>query len=274
MKTQKNKDLLQTYLRDIGKIPLLSDEEVVKLGKRISEGDGEAKMKLIEANLRLVVKIAKRYANLGFSLLDLIQEGNIGLMRAVEKFDYTKGYKFSTYATWWIRQSINTAISKKRHAIRIPMRKDLAIRELRKVRSNLAQKLGREPQIEEIAREMGDATERVEELINIKQEPISIESPIAASDSCLADFIGDEGAFPSPYGSELQSIIDDVLSTLLEREKKVICFRYGFYGDKPYTLKSTARVMGISPETVRQIEKQAIGKLRRREKRLFRILSN
>jgi RNA polymerase primary sigma factor len=254
------------YLREIGKIPLLTPEEEVELAKRIEAGDLEAKKKLMAANLRLVVSIAKKYIGRGMLFLDLIQEGNLGLSRAVEKFDYRKGFKFSTYATWWIRQAITRAIADQARTIRIPVHMVETINKLIRVSRQLVQKLGREPTAEEIAKEMGIDAERVAEIQRIAQEPVSLETPIGEEeDSQLGDFLEDkellspdDAAANQLLREELENMIDE----LAPREREVLRLRFGLEDGHPYTLEEVGRRFGVTRERIRQIEAKALRKLR------------
>ena len=259
-------DPVRMYLREIGKIPLLKPEEEVELAKRVEAGDPVGKAKLVEANLRLVVSIAKKYIGRGMLFLDLIQEGNLGLIRAVEKFDYRKGFKFSTYATWWIRQAITRAIADQARTIRIPVHMVETINKLIRISRQLVQRLGREPTAEEIANEMGIGSERVEEIQRIAQEPVSLETPIGEEeDSQLGDFIEDK-ELPSPEdaaaGQLLREQLEGMLEDLTEREKEVLRLRFGLEDGHPYTLEEVGRRFGVTRERIRQIEAKALRKLR------------
>jgi RNA polymerase primary sigma factor len=264
VKTPTN-DPVRMYLKEIGKVPLLTAEEEVSLAKRIERRDMEAKRKLIEANLRLVVSIAKRYVGRGMLFLDLIQEGNLGLIRAVEKFDYRKGYKFSTYATWWIRQAITRAIADQARTIRIPVHMVETINKLIRVQRQLLQDVGREPTPEEIATEMGTTPQKVREILKISQEPVSLETPIGEEeDSQLGDFIEDEDAtMPVEAVSEImqKEELSQVLGTLTHRERKVIELRFGLTGEHPRTLEEVGQKFGVSRERIRQIEAKTLAKL-------------
>ena len=259
-------DPVRMYLKEIGKVPLLSAEEEIELAKRMEEGDEQAKQKLAEANLRLVVSIAKRYVGRGMLFLDLIQEGNLGLIKAVEKFDYRKGYKFSTYATWWIRQAITRAIADQARTIRIPVHMVETINKLIRISRQLLQELGREPTPKEIAEQMETTEERVREILKIAQEPVSMETPIGEEeDSHLGDFIPDEGASePSEAASFtlLQEQLVDVLSTLTPREEKVLKLRFGIEDGRPRTLEEVGKEFNVTRERIRQIEAKALRKLR------------
>jgi RNA polymerase primary sigma factor len=265
VKTPTN-DPVRMYLKEIGKVPLLTAEEEVSLAKRIERRDMEAKRKLIEANLRLVVSIAKRYVGRGMLFLDLIQEGNLGLIRAVEKFDYRKGYKFSTYATWWIRQAITRAIADQARTIRIPVHMVETINKLIRVQRQLLQDIGREPTPEEIATEMGTTPQKVREILKISQEPVSLETPIGEEeDSQLGDFIEDEDAtMPVEAVSEImqKEELNQVLGTLTHRERKVIELRFGLKGEHPRTLEEVGQKFGVTRERIRQIEAKTLAKLK------------
>ncbi|ABY92606.1 RNA polymerase, sigma 70 subunit, RpoD [Thermoanaerobacter thermohydrosulfuricus] len=259
-------DPVRMYLKEIGKIPLLTPEEEIELAKRIEQGDEEAKKRLIEANLRLVVSIAKRYVGRGMLFLDLIQEGNLGLLKAVEKFDYRKGYKFSTYATWWIRQAITRAIADQARTIRIPVHMVETINKLIRVQRQLLQELGREPTPEELAKEMGMPEEKVREIMKIAQEPVSLETPIGEEeDSHLGDFIPDEDA-PAPAEAAaftmLKEQLMDVLDTLTPREEKVLRLRFGLDDGRARTLEEVGKEFNVTRERIRQIEAKALRKLR------------
>ena len=259
-------DPVRMYLKEIGKVPLLSAEEEIELAKRMEAGDEEAKQKLAEANLRLVVSIAKRYVGRGMLFLDLIQEGNLGLIKAVEKFDYRKGYKFSTYATWWIRQAITRAIADQARTIRIPVHMVETINKLIRVSRQLLQELGREPQPEEIAEVMDIPVERVREILKISQEPVSLETPIGEEeDSHLGDFIPDDN-MPVPADAAaftlLKEQLVEVLDTLTEREKKVLTLRFGLEDGRARTLEEVGKEFNVTRERIRQIEAKALRKLR------------
>ena len=259
-------DPVRMYLKEIGKVPLLSAEEEIELAKAMENGDERAKKKLAEANLRLVVSIAKRYVGRGMLFLDLIQEGNLGLIKAVEKFDYRKGYKFSTYATWWIRQAITRAIADQARTIRIPVHMVETINKLIRVSRQLLQELGREATPEEIAREMKIPVERVREIQKISQEPVSLETPIGEEeDSHLGDFIQDENV-PVPADAAaftlLREQLDEVLSTLTDREQKVLKLRFGLEDNRARTLEEVGKEFNVTRERIRQIEAKAIRKLR------------
>lgn len=259
-------DPVRMYLKEIGKVPLLTMEEEIELAKRIELGDEEAKKKLAEANLRLVVSIAKRYLGRGMQFLDLIQEGNLGLIKAVEKFEYKKGYKFSTYATWWIRQAITRAIADQARTIRIPVHMVETINRLIRVQRQLVQTLGREPYPEEIAKEMGIPVERVREVMKISLDPVSLETPIGEEDdSHLGDFIQDEHvAVPVDAATYtlLREQLKEVLDTLTEREQKVLRLRFGLDDGRPRTLEEVGRDFNVTRERIRQIEAKALRKLR------------
>ena len=259
-------DPVRMYLKEIGKVPLLTAEQEIELAKRMEEGDEEAKKKLAEANLRLVVSIAKRYVGRGMLFLDLIQEGNLGLIKAVEKFDYRKGYKFSTYATWWIRQAITRAIADQARTIRIPVHMVETINKLIRVSRQLLQELGREPTSEEIAEEMNMPVERVREILKISQEPVSLETPIGEEeDSHLGDFIQDENV-PVPADAAaftlLKEQLVEVLGTLTEREQKVLRLRFGLDDGRARTLEEVGKEFDVTRERIRQIEAKALRKLR------------
>jgi RNA polymerase primary sigma factor len=270
----KINDPVRMYLKEIGRVPLLSAEEEIQLAKRIEQGDEEAKRRLAEANLRLVVSIAKRYVGRGMLFLDLIQEGNMGLIKAVEKFDYQKGYKFSTYATWWIRQAITRAIADQARTIRIPVHMVETINKLIRVSRQLLQELGREPSPEEIAEKMDLTPEKVREIMKIAQEPVSLETPIGEEDdSHLGDFIEDQDALaPSDAAAYelLKEQLEDVLDTLTEREENVLRLRFGLDDGRTRTLEEVGKVFGVTRERIRQIEAKALRKLRHpsRSKRL------
>ena len=259
-------DHVRMYLKEIGKVPLLSADEEIELAKRIENGDEEAKRKLAEANLRLVVSIAKKYVGRGMLFLDLIQEGNLGLIKAVEKFDYRKGYKFSTYATWWIRQAITRAIADQARTIRIPVHMVETINKLIRVSRQLLQELGREPSDDELAKEMQMPVEKVRETRKIAQEPVSLETPIGEEeDSHLGDFIPDED-IPAPADAAAFSLLKDqlneVLNTLTEREKEVLKLRFGLKDGKARTLEEVGSQFEVTRERIRQIEAKALRKLR------------
>ncbi len=259
-------DPVRMYLKEIGKVPLLSAEEEIELAQRMEIGDVEAKKRLAEANLRLVVSIAKRYVGRGMLFLDLIQEGNLGLIKAVEKFDYRKGYKFSTYATWWIRQAITRSIADQARTIRIPVHMVETINKLIRVSRQLLQELGREPTPEEIAAEMGLPVERVREILKISQEPVSLETPIGEEeDSHLGDFIQDDNV-PVPADAAaftlLKEQLVEVLSTLTDREQKVLRLRFGLDDGRARTLEEVGKEFNVTRERIRQIEAKALRKLR------------
>ena len=259
-------DPVRMYLKEIGKVPLLSADREIELAQRMEEGDEDAKKELAEANLRLVVSIAKRYVGRGMLFLDLIQEGNLGLIKAVEKFDYHKGYKFSTYATWWIRQAITRAIADQARTIRIPVHMVETINKLIRVSRQLLQELGREPSPEEIAAEMDMPVERVREILKISQEPVSMETPIGEEeDSHLGDFIEDDNV-PAPAEAAaftlLKEQLDEVLDTLTEREQKVLRLRFGMNDGRARTLEEVGKEFDVTRERIRQIEAKALRKLR------------
>ena len=259
-------DPVRMYLQEIGKVPLLSAAEEIEIAKRMADGDQDAKKQLAEANLRLVVSVAKRYVGRGMLFLDLIQEGNLGLIKAVEKFDYRKGYKFSTYATWWIRQAITRAIADQARTIRIPVHMVETINKLIRVNRQLLQEYGREPRPDEIAREMGISEEKVREIIKVAQEPVSLETPIGEEeDSHLGDFIPDDDA-PAPAEvaafTLLKEQLMEVLDTLTPREEKVLRLRFGLDDGKARTLEEVGREFNVTRERIRQIEAKALRKLR------------
>ena len=259
-------DPVRMYLKEIGKVSLLTADEEIELAKRMEQGDEDAKKRLAEANLRLVVSIAKRYVGRGMLFLDLIQEGNLGLIKAVEKFDYRKGYKFSTYATWWIRQAITRAIADQARTIRIPVHMVETINKLIRVSRQLLQELGREPSPEEIAAEMNMPVERVREILKISQEPVSLETPIGEEeDSHLGDFIQDDNV-PVPADAAaftlLKEQLEEVLGTLTEREQKVLTLRFGLEDGRARTLEEVGKEFNVTRERIRQIEAKALRKLR------------
>ncbi len=259
-------DSVKSFLKDIGKIPLLSTEEEIELAKRMENGDEHAKKRLIEANLRLVVSIAKKYVRRGMQFLDLIQEGNMGLIKAVDKFDYSKGFKFSTYATWWIRQAITRAIADQARTIRIPVHMVETITKVKKAQSFLLHENGTEPSEDEIAEHLGMSVDKVREIIRISQDPVSLETPIGEEeDSHLGDFIPDDGA-PQPAeeaaNSMLKQMLGEVLDTLSEREKRVIILRFGLIDGRQRTLEEVGQEFQVTRERIRQIETKALRKLR------------
>ena len=259
-------DHVRMYLKEIGKVPLLTQEDEIEIAKLMAEGNEVAKQKLIEANLRLVVSIAKKHVGRGMQFLDLIQEGNLGLIKAVEKFDYTKGYKFSTYATWWIRQAITRAIADQARTIRIPVHMVETINKYIRVQRQLLQEFGREPKPEEIAQEMDMSVDKVREIMKIAQEPVSLETPIGEEeDSHLGDFLPDYDA-PAPAEAAsfmlLKEQLDDVLNTLTRREALVLKLRFGFIDGKARTLEEVGKEFEVTRERIRQIEAKALRKLR------------
>ena len=267
-------DPVRMYLKEIGKVPLLSTDKELELAEKMSQGDEQAKKELVEANLRLVVSIAKRYVGKGMFFLDLIQEGNLGLMKAVEKFDYNKGYKFSTYATWWIRQAITRAIADQARTIRIPVHMVETIHKVSRISRQLLQKLGREPSADEIAREMNMSPEKVREILKIAQDPVSLETPIGEEeDSHLGDFIEDVDS-PAPAEAAsytlLREQLSEVLHTLTPREEQVLRLRFGLDDGRTRTLEEVGKVFNITRERIRQIEAKALRKMRHpsRSKRL------
>ncbi|MBR3836064.1 MAG: RNA polymerase sigma factor RpoD [Clostridia bacterium] len=265
-KAQGNDDPVKVYLKEIGRIPLLTAEEEIELAVRIVDDDESAKKRLAEANLRLVVSIAKRYVGRGMHFLDLIQEGNLGLIKAVDKFDYTKGFKFSTYATWWIRQAITRAIADQARTIRIPVHMVETINKVKKTNSQLLHKNGRDPSAEDIAVELGMPVAKVREILRVAQEPVSLETPIGEEeDSHLGDFIPDDDA-PAPADAAsillLKEQLDEVLKTLTPREAKVLMLRFGLEGGHPHTLEEVGKEFDVTRERIRQIEAKALRKLR------------
>ena len=259
-------DPVKVYLKEIGRVPLLTGNDEIELARRMGEGDPSARKRLSEANLRLVVSIAKRYVGRGMQFLDLIQEGNLGLIKAVEKFDYTKGYKFSTYATWWIRQAITRAIADQARTIRIPVHMVETINKVVRVERQLLQELGRQPQANEIAAQMDMSVEKVREIMKVAQEPVSLETPIGEEeDSHLGDFIPDDDA-PAPADAAshtlLREQLGDVLRTLTPREEKVLRLRFGLDDGRPRTLEEVGKEFNVTRERIRQIEAKALRKLR------------
>ena len=259
-------DPVKVYLREIGRVPLLSSEEEIELAIKINDGDERAKQRLTEANLRLVVSIAKKYVGRGMYFLDLIQEGNVGLIKAVDKFDYTKGFKFSTYATWWIRQAITRAIADQARTIRIPVHMVETINKVKKVQSQLLHKNGQEPSVEDLAEELDMPQDKVREILKVAQEPISLESPIGEEeDSHLGDFIPDYDA-PVPEEAATHTLLkeqlNEVLATLTPREAKVLSLRFGIEDGRPRTLEEVGKEFNVTRERIRQIEAKALRKLR------------
>ena len=259
-------DPVRMYLKEIGKVPLLTADEEIELAKRMEEGDVDAKHRLCEANLRLVVSIAKRYVGRGMLFLDLIQEGNLGLIKAVEKFDYRKGYKFSTYATWWIRQAITRAIADQARTIRIPVHMVETINRVLRTSHSMVQSLGREPTTEEVAKELHMDVSKVEEIMKIAQEPVSLETPVGEEeDSHLGDFLPDTDASQPPEEASyalLREQLEDVLATLTPREQQVLRMRFGLQDGKPHTLEEVGKEFDVTRERIRQIESKALRKLR------------
>jgi RNA polymerase primary sigma factor len=260
------------YLKEIGQVPLLTSEQEIDLARRVEQGDKEAKRQLEEANLRLVVSIAKHYTGHGMSLMDLIQEGSLGLIRAVEKYDYKKGFRFSTYATWWIRQSITRAIADQGRTIRIPVHMVENINKVNRSARDLVQKLGRDPSPEELARETHMSVDRIREIQRISREPVSMETPVGdEEDSSLGDFIRDDTT-PHPADEAARTMlreqIREILSDLTEREQQVLCLRYGLDDDRSRTLEEVGRQMNVTRERIRQIEAKALRKLKRKNIRM------
>ncbi|MFW5776982.1 MAG: sigma-70 family RNA polymerase sigma factor [Spirochaetota bacterium] len=263
-KTVRDDDTLKAYFSQIRKTPLLSFEEELELSRRIEAGDENARKQLIEANLRLVVKIAKAYVSSDVGLLDLVQEGNLGLLKAASKYDHRKKVRFSTYASWWIKQSITRALSNKRRSIRLPHRKEDALRKIQRAYNTMSQRLMRRPSVEEVATEVGMPREEVVQILNISSGPVSLDSDINADSGTLHDVFEDYSY--APDAGVMQEVMHDetlrFLERLREKEKKILLYRFAFYGGKKYTLKRISDEMGISPETVRQIEMRALRKLR------------
>lgn len=264
--SSSTQDPVRMYLKEIGKVPLLSAEEEIRLAREAEAGDEQAKKKLAESNLRLVVSIAKHYTGRGMQLLDLIQEGNLGLIKAVDKFDYTRGYKFSTYATWWIRQSITRAIADQSRTIRIPVHMVETINRIIRTSRQMVQELGREPSVEELADRLGLAPDRVADILKNTQDPVSLESPVGEEeDSHLGDFLADSaGVVPieAATNSLLKEQLEEVLDTLTSREQQVICLRFGLYDGQARTLEEVGRDFNVTRERIRQIEAKALRKLR------------
>ena len=259
-------DPVRMYLKEIGKVPLLTSDEEIELAKRMEAGDDLARARLAEANLRLVVSIAKKYLGRGLLFLDLIQEGNLGLIKAVEKFDYKKGYKFSTYATWWIRQAITRAIADQARTIRIPVHMVETINKVTRVSRQMTQELGREPSVEEIAEEMSLSEERVREILKVAQEPVSLESPVGEEeDSHLGDFIQDDNIMAPAEAATLMLLkeqLEEAMSALTEREKEVLKMRFGLNEAQPLTLEQVGKYFNVTRERIRQIEAKALRKLK------------
>jgi len=263
-RTVRDDDTLKAYFSQIRKTPLLTFEEELELSRRIEEGDEEARKKLIEANLRLVVKIAKAYVSSDVGLLDLVQEGNLGLLKAATKYDHRKKVRFSTYASWWIKQSITRALSNKRRSIRLPHRKEDALRKIQRSYNTLSQRLMRRPSVEEVAQDIGMSHEDVVQILNISNGPVSLDGEINSDSGTLHDVFEDYSY--APDNEIMQKVLREetlkFLERLREKEKKILLYRFAFYGGKKYTLKRISDEMGISPETVRQIEMRALRKLR------------
>jgi RNA polymerase primary sigma factor len=264
MKTVREDDTLKAYFGQIRRTPLLTFEEELELSRRIEDGDEDARKQLIEANLRLVVKIAKAYVSNDVGLLDLVQEGNLGLLKAASKYDHRKKVRFSTYASWWIKQSITRALSNKRRSIRLPHRKEDALRKIQRAYNTLSQRLMRRPSVEEVAADVGMPRDEVVQILNISSGPVSLDSDINADSGTLHDVFEDYSY--SPDTDVMKEVMHDetlrFLERLREKEKKILLYRFAFYGGKKYTLKRISDEMGISPETVRQIEMRALRKLR------------
>jgi RNA polymerase primary sigma factor len=263
-KTVRDDDTLKAYFDQIRKTPLLTFEEELELSRKIEQGDEEARKQLIEANLRLVVKIAKAYVSADVGLLDLVQEGNLGLLKAAGKYDHRKQVRFSTYASWWIKQSITRALSNKRRSIRLPHRKEDALRKIQRAFNSLSQRLMRRPSVEEVAKEVGIPSEEVVQILNISSGPVSLDSDINSDSGTLHDVFEDNSYAPDAeiMQKEMRQETLRFLERLREKEKKILLYRFAFYGGKKYTLKRISDEMGISPETVRQIEMRALRKLR------------
>ena len=264
-------DPVRMYLKEIGKVPLLTPEEELAIARRIADGDADAKRRMVEANLRLVVSIAKRFQNRGMLLLDLVQEGNIGLLKAVDKFDYARGYKFSTYATWWIRQAITRALADQGRTIRIPVHMVETINRITRTMREMQQEVGREPTAQEVSERLNLSLSKVEELIKISKDPISLETPVGEEDDThLVDFVaGNDDANPDVKTSQtlLREQLDEVMATLTEREARVLRLRYGMEEGKIHTLEEVGDLLGVTRERIRQIEAKALRKLRHSSRR-------